>query len=264
MEVTEEGQLELFGELPAGLPPLAPTLPALEPVPAPPLHRARRLSFTALSLFERCSYRYYAERVAGMRERGASGGVPGVEGLARPSSEVPSTACSSGSTSPRLDVPDDLDERIRSEWPTVTEENIERIRVHVAAYCDSELAARVAGLSGAGPRAALHLPARRRAAARLPGRVPLGRIAWARRGLQDERARGARARCGRRAGLPPPATRLRARLPATGVEEAEVVYQFLERPDDPVSRVFGLAEVPALEAELSTRLAGSTRTTNTC
>jgi ATP-dependent helicase/nuclease subunit A len=37
----------------------------------------------------------------------------------------------------------------------------------------------------------------------------------------------------------------------TGVEEAEVVYQFLERPDEPVSRVFTRAEIPALEAELS-------------
>jgi hypothetical protein len=35
------------------------------------------------------------------------------------------------------------------------------------------------------------------------------------------------------------------------VEEAEVVYQFLERPDEPVSRVFARAEIPALEGELS-------------
>ena len=38
-------------------------------MPAPPLHRVRRLSYSALALFERCSYRYYAERVAGLRER---------------------------------------------------------------------------------------------------------------------------------------------------------------------------------------------------
>jgi hypothetical protein len=35
------------------------------------------------------------------------------------------------------------------------------------------------------------------------------------------------------------------------VEEAEVVYQFLERPDEPVSRVFTRSQVPELEAELS-------------
>src|SRR3954449_6944661 len=44
-------------------------LPELAPVPAPPLHRVRRLSYSALALFERCSYRYYAERLAGLRER---------------------------------------------------------------------------------------------------------------------------------------------------------------------------------------------------
>jgi len=41
-------------------------------VPPPPLHRVRRLSYSALALFERCSYRYYAERVAGLRERRGS------------------------------------------------------------------------------------------------------------------------------------------------------------------------------------------------
>src|SRR5207244_2157614 len=45
----------------------APELPQLEPIPAPPLHRVRRLSYSALALYERCSYRFYAERVAGMR-----------------------------------------------------------------------------------------------------------------------------------------------------------------------------------------------------
>ena len=32
-------------------------------------HDVRRLSYSALALFERCSYRYYAERVAGLRAR---------------------------------------------------------------------------------------------------------------------------------------------------------------------------------------------------
>ncbi len=254
VEVTEEGQLELFGELPAGLPPLAPTLPALEPVPAPPLHRARRLSFTALSLFERCSYRYYAERVAGMRERGASGGVPGVEGLG--ATELGSAV---HGVLERLDlaaphVPDDLDERIRSEWPTVTEENIERIRVHVAAYCDSELAARVAGLSGVAPERHFTF---QHDGVLLHGFLDVfhsdgshGLVVDYKTNVLEE--------------LEPAAVveedyRLQRLVYAlaclrTGVEEAEVVYQFLERPDDPVSRVFGLAEVPALEAELSTAI----------
>ena len=46
------------------------------------VHRVRQLSYSALALFERCSYRYYAERVAGLRElRGARVG-PADDGLA--------------------------------------------------------------------------------------------------------------------------------------------------------------------------------------
>ena len=45
----------------------APRLRSLAAIPEPPLHHVSRLSFSAISLFERCSYRYYAERVAGMR-----------------------------------------------------------------------------------------------------------------------------------------------------------------------------------------------------
>ena len=41
----------------------------------------------------------------------------------------------------------------------------------------------------------------------------------------------------------------------TGVEEAEVVYQFTERPAEPVSQVFTRAQVPELEAELSEAIA---------
>ena len=35
-----------------------------------------------------------------------------------------------------------------------------------------------------------------------------------------------------------------------GAEEVEVVYQFLERPDEPVAATYGRADVAALEAEL--------------
>src|SRR5262249_57143131 len=78
--VAEAGQLALFDELPTAPLPRGYVLPELVPVPAPPIHRVRRLSYSALALFERCSYRYYAERVAGLRER--RGVVPGAVGLA--------------------------------------------------------------------------------------------------------------------------------------------------------------------------------------
>src|SRR5438876_115838 len=51
--VAEDGQLALFDEGGAGvLPALVPALQPLPDVPLPPLHRVRRLSFSALALFE--------------------------------------------------------------------------------------------------------------------------------------------------------------------------------------------------------------------
>ncbi len=65
-------QLMLFDELPTGRPRLGIELPVLAEIPTPPVHDVRRLSYSALALFERCSYRFYAERVLGLppRERG--------------------------------------------------------------------------------------------------------------------------------------------------------------------------------------------------
>ena len=56
-------------------------LAPIQALPEPPLHDVRRLSYSALALFERCSYRYYAERVAGMRPADAHGTVAGQTGL---------------------------------------------------------------------------------------------------------------------------------------------------------------------------------------
>jgi ATP-dependent helicase/nuclease subunit A len=250
-EVAEEGQLELFAELPTAAAVRAPTLPALEPVPAPPLHRARRLSFTALSLFERCSYRYYAERVAGMRERDARGGVPGLEGLGATElgSAVHSVLEHLDLESPR--VPDDLEERVRAGWPTATDEDLERIREHVAAYCDSELAARVARLPGAAAERHFTFV---HDGVLLHGYLDVFHSDGSRAVVVDYKTNALDD-------LEPAAVvdsdyRLQRLVYAlaclrTGVGEAEVVYQFLERPDEPVCKAFTRAEVPALEAELS-------------
>src|SRR5439155_1763883 len=159
--VVEEGpveQLELFAVSDNGGGAVeAPTLAPLAEVPAPPLHRVRRLSYSALSLFERCSYRYFAERVVGLRPLDATGSVPGQEGLA--ATEI-----------------------------------------------------------GDAVHALLELVDLRRPA--VPGDL---------------------------------AERVRARCP--GAEEVEVVYQFLERPDDLVTVCYKVEETPALEAELSQAIA---------
>ena len=68
-----ELQLALFDELPTGRPRLGVELPTLSDDPAPPVHDVRRLSYSALALFERCSYRYFAERVLGLPPRGRDG-----------------------------------------------------------------------------------------------------------------------------------------------------------------------------------------------
>src|SRR5204863_7791366 len=103
---------------------VAPALPALVPVPAPPLHRVRRLSYSALALFERCSYRYFAERVAGLHERRAvgSGGGEGLVGT-----EI-------GDAVHRLLEQVDLAapsvpelEQVRGWYPAVAEEELERV-----------------------------------------------------------------------------------------------------------------------------------------
>src|SRR5439155_1456544 len=62
--VAVEEQLELFAIAANGDHAIeAPALAPLAEVPRPPLHHVRRLSYSALSLFEQCSYRYFAERV---------------------------------------------------------------------------------------------------------------------------------------------------------------------------------------------------------
>ena len=119
----EDGQLALFDEGGAGvLPALVPALQPLVEIPKPPVHRVRRLSFSALALFDRCSYRYYAERVAGMRPTDERRAVLDTPGLA---------ATEIGDAVHRLlEVvsleqplpPDDLVARVRAWYPRVTDD----------------------------------------------------------------------------------------------------------------------------------------------
>src|SRR5205814_5859350 len=123
----EAGQLALFADLPSAPPPRGYRLPELLPPPAPPLHRVRRLSYSALALFERCSYRYYVERVAGLREE--RGTVPGAHGLK--ATEIGDAAHRvlelvdlGNPTMPDVEI-------VRSWYPAVTDEEVERIGAFV-------------------------------------------------------------------------------------------------------------------------------------
>jgi ATP-dependent helicase/nuclease subunit A len=239
----EEGQLALFDPAePHAVPAPAPELPPLVAVPSPPLHQVRRLSFTALSTFDSCSYRYFAERVAGMRPR--EGAAPGETGVG---------ATEIGSIVHELLEHVDLRD---PALPEVTDERLgdeerERVRGLLVAYVDSDLARRVAALDGVvqeqrftfehdgvlvrgfldvfhrdGPRALVVDYKTNALGERTPEEIVdegyrLQRLVYA---LACFRA---------------------------GAEEVEVVYQFLEQPDAPVAAVYRTEDLPLLEAELS-------------
>ncbi|HZT54382.1 MAG TPA: 3'-5' exonuclease, partial [Gaiellaceae bacterium] len=129
----EPGQLALFSAPEeVAPPPPAPVLAPLAPLPEPPLHLPRRLSFTALSTFEQCRYKYYVRYVLGLRERPAPAG----DEVGEPSAAEVGSAVHA------------LLERLDLTAPAPPEIEDERVRRFVAAYCESELARRVAALEG--------------------------------------------------------------------------------------------------------------------
>ena len=248
--VPEAGQLELFaGNGGGALPPPAPRLPELAGVPAPPLHTLRSLSYSALADFERCSYRYYAERVVGLRSSDASRRVPGQTGLA---------ATEIGDAVHRLleqvdlttPTPPDLDQ-VRAWYPGVTDEELTRIGSLVFAYCESELARRIAVLPGT--------TIERPFAFEHDGVLLHGRLDVLHQ--QDGRALVLDYKTNVLEELSPEEVvedeyrvqRLVYALACfrAGAEQVEVVYHFLERPDAVVSTTFELSEIPVLEAELT-------------
>ncbi len=231
----------------------APELPPLEPIPAPPLHRVRRLSYSALALYERCSYRFYAERVAGMRPVDERVAVPGQAGLA---------ATEIGDAVHRLleqvdlanPAPPEL-EPVRAWYPAATDEELARIRAHVDAYCGSALAARVAALPGA---AAERPFAFEHDGVLLHGRLDVLHLADGsalvvdfKTNVLEERAPGEVVEADYAL------QRLVYALACfrAGAKEVEVVYQLLERPDEPVTTTFKSDDVPTLESQLSAAIA---------
>ncbi len=247
----EPGQLELFAELPTAPIERGYRLHELVPIPDPPLHKVRRLSYSSLALFERCSYRYYAERVAGLREQRA-GGVGG-SGLA---------ATEIGDAAHRLlelvdlGVPAAPDvEIVRTWYPEVTDAELERIGAFVTAYCDSELAQRIAALGGAQPERPF---AFEHDGVLLHGRLDVLHRDAARALVLDYKTNLLGER------IPEEIVEADYRLQQlvyalacfrAGVEEVEVVYAFLERGDAVVSTTFTRSDIPELERDLSAVIA---------
>jgi ATP-dependent helicase/nuclease subunit A len=248
----EGGQLELFAGNGAGaLPPPAPRLPALAEIPEPPLHTLRSLSYTSLALFELCSYRYYAQRVVGMRETAPRAGGDG--GLA---------ATEIGDAVHRLleqvdlasPSPPDL-EQVRAWYPSVTDEELQRIARFVSVYCNSELGQRIARLPGA--------TVERPFAFEHDGVLIRGRLDVLHQ--QDGRALVLDYKTNTLEESTPEEIveheyRLQRLVYAlacfrAGAEEVEVVYHFLERPDAVVSTSYRREEIAKLETELSEAIA---------
>ena len=233
------GQLALFSAPEAvAAPPPGPALPSLVPPPVPPVHRPRRLSFTALSTFEQCPYKYYARYVLGMRER-----VAPAEDASGPSpTEIGSAV-------------HELLERLDLAAPAVPEIDDERVRSLVAAYCESELARRLAALPGVAKERHFTFE---HDGVLIHGYLDVFHLAGGRALVVDYKTNLL-------AGTAPEEIverdyRLQRLVYAlacfrAGAEEVEVVYQFLERPQAPVSTVFSRREAPALETELSRAIA---------
>jgi ATP-dependent exoDNAse (exonuclease V) beta subunit len=249
----EEEQLALFTTGEDGSAPEQPPLPALAPLPEPPLHAVHRLSYSALSLFERCSYRYYAERIVGMRPADARGGVPGQAGLA---------ATEIGDAVHRLLERVDLAApavpdlgQVRSWYPGVTDEELARVGALVEAYCSSGLARRLASLPGAEPERAF---AFEHDGVLIHGRLDVlhrhgGRalvVDYKTNALGDEAPGDVVEREYRLQRLVYALVCLRA-----GATDVEVVYQFLELPEELVSTTFRPDDVAVLERELSATIA---------
>jgi hypothetical protein len=245
----EVSQLALFAGVGEALPPLAPRLHALAEVADPPLARVTRLSYSAISLFQRCSYRFYAERIAGMRP---APWAPGEGGGGLHATEL-------GDAVHRLLELVDLrspgpvarwDELAREWYPAAREDEIARIGSLIEAYTTSALARRIASLDGVRPE--------RPFAFDLDGVLLNGRldVLW----RQGERALVLDYKTNALLDRDPAAiveeeyggqrTVYALACLRAGAREVEVLYQFLEAPHDVVATTYGDADVPALEAEL--------------
>ena len=238
------GQLVLF----AGAEPPAheavPSLPELDAPPEPPVFEPRRLSYSALATFAECGFKFYARYVAGMSER-RGGGEMGAVGVGSAVHEVLERV--------DLAAPVLLDD-VAAAVPDATPEELGRIAGLVAAYCDSSLAKRIAALDS---------PEKERPFAfEHDGVVLHGFIDVLQLGpralIVDFKTNALEDRTPREIadeeyGL----QRLVYALAcfSAGADEVEVVYQFLERPEDLAVSVYARSDLAQLESELSAEIA---------
>ena len=255
----DEGQLVLFEGVGEEIPPAAPRLRELVEIPAPTGARVARLSYSAIALHDRCGYRYYAERVAGMRPAPweARAGAEGEAGLhpTEIGDAVHRLLELVDLAEPAPPAPAELESLVRAWYPTVSESELQRVGELVWSYTGSGLAARIARLSGVRPE--------RPFAFELDGVLVNGRldVLW----LAGDRALVLDYKTNALLGRDPAAIVAEEYLTQqvvyaiaclrAGAHEVEVVYHFLEDPDAVVSKVFTAEDAPGLEESLSASIA---------
>ena len=140
---------------------------------------------------------------------------------------------------------------MRAWYPAVSDEELSRIAAFVDNYCGSELAQRIAKLSDARPERPF---AFEHDGVLLHGRLDVLHVEGSHALVLDYKTNSLAE------GTPDEIVEEDYRLQRlvyalacfrAGVDEVEVVYHFLERPDAVVSKTFVRADLPELEAELS-------------
>jgi ATP-dependent helicase/nuclease subunit A len=227
-------QLALFTDGGRVAAPLAPLveIPAAAPVPV------RRLSYSALALYGRCGYRYFAQRVLGLPEPV----IPAAPDEGLGPLEV------GDAVHLELERPDG---RWRDLYPSATEADVERIAGYVAAWSECSLSGRVEGLAHARPevpfafevggvlfRGRFDIFGREADGSALVVDFKTNRLAE--REAQDVMDRSYAVQV---------TTYALAAL-RTGAPSVEVAYAFLERADAVATRRFEADAAEALEAEL--------------
>ncbi len=146
-ESSSGAQLLLFQQGRTAEPEPAAVLEPLAPIAPPPLYRPRRLSYSGLRQFESCSYRFFAERVCGMKSLAQR---PAGDGAGLVATELGSAVHELleqiDLRAPKSPAPAEIEQNVRSRYPAASEEDLKRIGRLTASYCDSKLARRVAQL----------------------------------------------------------------------------------------------------------------------
>ncbi len=250
-------QLALFEGGGEALPPPAPRLHELVTIPEPAGIHVSRLSFSAIGQFDSCSMRFWVERVArtwprgDRRLNGEQGGLRATEvgdAVHRLLERVDLAR-------PQPPAADELDGLLSVWYADSTTAERERIAAFVGAYCSSALAGRVAELDGARAEAGF---AFEHDGVILNGRLDVHWTDGRRAFVLDYKTNTVGDSSPLE--LVEEGYRLQRLVYAlaclrAGAEEVEVVYQFLERPEETVCTTYSRADIVELEAELSAAIA---------